>query len=293
MPALDELRQLIAHHAGGRGLRKVRVLDGVFLTWSDHPSEVVPAMSEPSVAIVAQGVKRTVLNGVRHDHAAGQYLVVSVDLPVSGQALAASGDEPFAVFSMTLTPQAVAPLLLDSGDSSAPQPFPALAVSTAGPQLLDPVVRLLRLVDCPRDRRVLEAGYRREILWRLLTGEHGALVRQIGRSAGTAGHIARAIRRIRQDYHAPLRVADLAALAGMSPSMFHRHFRAVTSMTPIQFQKRIRLREARVLLATEAANVTEAGYRVGYESPSQFSREYRREFGVSPSQDTGGRVPLG
>ncbi|GAA3570552.1 AraC family transcriptional regulator [Amycolatopsis ultiminotia] len=287
MHPLDELRHLVVRHAGGRGLRKVRVLDGVSVTCTDEPTELVPAMSEPSLAIVAQGVKRTVLNDVPYDYAAGQYLVVSVDLPVSGQALAASADEPFAVFSMALEPKALAPLLLETADSTTPQRFPGLATSTATPDLLDPVVRLLRLVDRPADRRVLESGCRREILWRLVTGEHGALVRQIGRAHGTAGHIARAIRRIRQEYAEPLRVADLAALAGMSPSMFHRHFRAVTSMTPIQYQKRIRLREARVLLATAAANVAEIGYRVGYESPSQFSREYRREFGVSPSHDTG------
>jgi transcriptional regulator GlxA family with amidase domain len=160
-----------------------------------------------------------------------------------------------------------------------------LAVSDATPELLDPIVRLLRLLDRPDDLRVLAPGLEREILWRLITGDQGALVRQIGLANGSLTHIARAIRWIREHYNEPLLVADLAALSGMSTSSFHRHFRAATSMTPIQFAKQIRLQEARALLMTQPANVAEIGYLVGYESPSQFSREYRRTFGVPPGRD--------
>lgn len=286
---LGELRTLVARHASGGGpVRKTRILDGVTVTRADRATRPVAAMSHPSLAVVAHGVKRTVLNGVPYDYRAGQYLVVSVDLPVTGQALEATEDAPFAVFGMTLRPAAIAPLLLETGHPGAagrPPAFRGLAVSDAGPELLDPVVRLLRLADHPDDLRVLAPGLEREILWRLITGEQGALVRQIGLADSGLAHVARTIRRIRAHYDEPLRVADLADLAGMSPSTFHRHFRAATSMTPLQFQKQIRLQEARTLLLTGRTAVAEVGHRVGYESPSQFSREYRRTYGTTPGRD--------
>jgi AraC-like DNA-binding protein len=242
-------------------------------------------MAEPSLAVVGQGVKRTVLNGVPYDYRAGQFLVVSVDLPVTGQALEASKDAPFVVFSMTLTAGAIAPLLLETAGGASTPSFSGLAVSDATPDLLDPIVRLLRTLDRPDDRRVLAPGIEREILWRLVSGEQGALVRQIGLADSNLAHIARTIRWIREHYAEQVLVGDLADLAGMSESTFHRHFRAATSMTPIQFQKQIRLQEARALLVAGPARVAEIGYLVGYESPSQFGREYRRTFGTSPGQD--------
>jgi AraC-like DNA-binding protein len=285
MDLLAELRLLIARHAGGAARHRATILDGVSITCVTEPTPPTAVMSEPSLAVVAEGVKRTVLNGVPFDYRAGQYLVVSLDLPVIGQALQATADEPFAVFTMKLKPAAIAPLLLETGTTAKPPAFSGLAISDATPELLDPIVRLLRLLDRPDDLRVLAPGLEREILWRLITGEQGALVRQIGLANSSLTHIARAIRWIREHYNEPLLVADLAALSGMSASSFHRHFRAATSMTPIQFAKQIRLQEARALLMTLPANVAEVGYLVGYESPSQFSREYRRTFGVTPGRD--------
>jgi AraC-like DNA-binding protein len=289
MDLLGELGMLIVRHAGGGAQRKTKIGDGVFISAVAEPTPPAAAMSEPSLAVVAQGVKRTVLNGVPYDYRAGQYLVVSLDLPVIGQALQASPDEPFAVFSMTLKPAAIAPLLLETVNTARPPAFSGLAVSNATPELLDPVVRLLRLLDRPDDLRVLAPGLEREILWRLVTGDQGALVRQIGLASSSLTHISRAIRWIREHYSEPLLVADLAELSSMSASSFHRHFRAATSMTPIQFQKQIRLQEARALLMTQPAHVAEIGYLVGYESPSQFSREYRRTFGTPPGQDAARR----
>ncbi|WP_328316842.1 AraC family transcriptional regulator [Streptomyces sp. NBC_00388] len=282
---LGELTALIVRHAGGTPVRKTKILDGVAITYADRPTLPVSAMSEPSLAVVCQGVKRTVLNGVPHDCRAGQYLVVPVDLPVTGQALEAGADEPFAVFSMTLDPAAIAPLLLETAPTGKRPALSGLAVSEATPGLLDPVVRLLRLLGRPDDLRVLAPGIEREILWRLITGDQGALVRQIGLANSSVARISRAIRWIRGHYDEPLRVADLAGLAHMSPSAFHRHFRAATSMTPVQFQKQIRLREARALLMAGPAEVAETGHRVGYGSPSQFSREYRKAFGAPPGRD--------
>lgn len=283
---LAELCTLIVAHTGGRGgPRKVTIFDGVTVTFVDEPTEPIAAMTEPSLAVVGQGVKRTVLNGTPYDYRAGQFLVVSLDLPVTGQALEASVDEPFVVFSMALRPSMIAPLLLETCSTARPPLFSGLAVSDATPALLDPIVRLLRLLGQPDDLRVVGPGLEREILWRLVTGEQGALVRQIGLAHSSLTHIARTIRWIREHYDEPLLIADLAAIAAMSPSSLHRHFRAATSMTPIQFQKQIRLQAARTLLITHASEVAEIGYRVGYESPPQFSRDYRRTFGAPPGQD--------
>jgi transcriptional regulator GlxA family with amidase domain len=160
-----------------------------------------------------------------------------------------------------------------------------LAVSDATPALLDAIARLLALLDAPDDAAALAAGVQREVIWRLITGPQGPTVRQIGLADSRLAHLARAIRWIRGHYDETLRVEQLAALATMSVSSFHRHFRAVTSMTPIQYQKEIRLHEARARLLADPGDVTGVGYAVGYDSPSQFSREYRRRFGVSPSRD--------
>ena len=152
-------------------------------------------------------------------------------------------------------------------------------------ELLDAVARMLRLLDHPTDAPVLAPLIEREILWRLLTGPQGGMVRQIGLADSGLSHVSRAIRWIRDNYAEPMRIDDLARLAGMSPSAFHRHFRAVTAMSPLQFQKRIRLQEARSLLLARPGDVAGVGHLVGYDSPSQFSREYRRLFGAPPGQD--------
>jgi len=284
---LAEFRTRIIAHLGGPGVQKAEVRDGMYIATVDEPTQPAAVMSEPSLAVVGQGMKRTVLNGTPYDYRAGQYLVVSLDLPVIGQARQASVDQPFVVFSMTLKPTLIAPLLLEATATAARRPpaFAGLAVSDATPELLDPIVRLLRLLGHPDDLRVLGPGLEREILWRLLSGEQGAVVRQIGLADSSLTHIARVIRWIREHYDQPLLIADLADVAGMSPSSLHRHFRAATSMTPIQYQKQIRLQAARTLLVSRPGEVAEIGYRVGYESPSQFSREYRKTFGAPPGRD--------
>jgi transcriptional regulator GlxA family with amidase domain len=189
---------------------------------------------------------------------------------------------------LTLRSTAIAALLLQTPaprwSRTAADPT-ALATGDAGPELLDAVARLLRLLESPTDAAVLAPLVEQEILWRLLTGPYGAVVRQIGLADSGLSHVDRAIRWIRDNYAEPARIADLARLAGMSPSAFHRHFRAVTAMSPLQFQKRIRLQEARSLLVANAGDVAGVGHLVGYDSPTQFSREYRRLFGAPPGQD--------
>ncbi len=281
---LDEIRDLIARHARPdlatpvAGLLLSRVAD----TEPDH------ALTEPLLVVMAQGGKRLLLGDRTFEYRAGQCLVVSADLPVTGHFLDAGPHTPALAMGMALRPDAIAPLLLDAPAarwSRPPTGLPTIATDTAGPDLLDATVRLLRLLDRPMDAGVLAPLIEREILWRLLTGPHGAMVRQIGLADSTLSHVSRAVRWIRAHYAEPLRIADLARLAGMSPSAFHRRFRDVTTLSPLQFQKRLRLQQARTLLIARAGDVAGVGHLVGYDSPTQFNREYRRLFGAPPGQD--------
>jgi AraC-like DNA-binding protein len=284
---LARLKKSITSHAGEG--QTATVLSGVSVVCSRTTTEPLCGIAEPTLALVAQGVKETTLNGRTFTYGPGQFLVVSVDLPVIGNITKGSAEEPFLAAVFALRPHMIAALLLETVTSGKPEPvdtMPAgIAVSDATPALLDATCRLLALLDTPRDAAALAAGVEREILWRLLTGPQGATVRQIGLADSQLAHMARAIRWIRGHYHETLRVEDLAALATMSVSSFHRHFRTVTSMTPIQFQKQIRLHEARALLLADPRDVTGVAFAVGYHSPSQFSREYRRLFGLPPSGD--------
>jgi AraC-like DNA-binding protein len=286
---LARLKQSISRHAGD-GLTPTP-LSGVSVVYSPTTGEPLCGIAEPTLAVVAQGVKETTVNGRTFTYGAGQFLVVSIDLPVTGRVTQARADEPFLAFALELRPQMVAALLLETATAvAAPPPVPegvpfGIAVSDASPALLDAIARLLALLDAPDDAAALAPGIEREVLWRLITGPQGATVRQIGLADSRLAHLTRAIRWIRGHYNETLRVEELAALATMSVSSFHRHFRAVTSMTPIQFQKEIRLHEARARLLAEPGDVTGVGFAVGYDSPSQFSREYRRMFGLPPSRD--------
>ena len=283
---LAELRALLDRHAGPDG---TTAIDGVLISKVERPNAPTASMSGTVLALIAQGAKRLALGDRVYDYRAGQYLVASVDLPVTGHFTEASPERPALGFGLSLSPTVIAELLLQSapGDlaRAGSRTPPGIAVSDASDELLDAVVRLLRLLDRPRDRAVLAPLVTREILWRLVTGDQGATVAQLGLADSGLAHVARAVRWIRDHYAQPFRVEDVARLSGMSLSAFYRNFQAATAMSPIQFQKQIRLQEARLLVAMQPDNVTGVGHRVGYDSPSQFSREYRRQFGVPPSQD--------
>ncbi|MFD0970664.1 AraC family transcriptional regulator [Plantactinospora endophytica] len=284
--ALDELRTLLARHARPD---QQTAIDGVLISKVDRPYPPSPSMSGTVLALIAQGAKRIALGDRVYEYRAGQYLIASVDLPITGHFTEAAPERPALGFGLTLRPATVAELLLQAAPGDLPPVGggapPGMAVSTAPDELVDAVVRLLRLLDRPRDLTVLAPLLKREILWRVITGEQGAAVRQLGLADSNLSHVARAVRWIRDHYTRSFRVEDVAQLAGMSGSAFYRNFQAVTAMSPIQFQKQIRLQQARLLLATHPNDVTGVGQRVGYDSPSQFSREYRRQFGVPPSQD--------
>lgn len=197
----------------------------------------------------------------------------------------AGPDDPFVVFSLSLRPALIAGLLLDTRAVAAPRGFTGLAVSDAMPELIDSVVRLMRLLDDPADLAVLGQAYEREIVWRLLKGPQGGIVRQIGTADSSVALISRSLAWMREHPAEQISISDLARLSGMSVSSFHRHFRAATSMTPLQWHKALRLREARTRLLTGGASIATIAYAVGYGSASQFSREYRRAFGTPPGAD--------
>jgi AraC-like DNA-binding protein len=282
MEPLAELRSLISAHCGSH----LTPLPGLRLVASAAPTPPVNVVSEPAFAVVAQGGKRAVLGDKLFDYSAGQYLVVSVDLPIVSHVVRASPEEPYLAFRLNLRPEAIATLLLEAslGELSVSEPA-GMAVSDAPAELLDSIIRLIRLIDRPGDAAVLGPMLEREILWRLLTGEQGAMVRQIGLIDSRLSQIGRAIRWIRTHYAEILKIEDLAGAAGMSPSTFYRNFRAVTAMSPVQYQKQIRLLEARARLFAKTGDVAAVGFDVGYDSPSQFSREYSRMFGASPGRD--------
>ncbi|MEU4539930.1 AraC family transcriptional regulator [Streptosporangium sp. NPDC023825] len=288
MRHLEELRDRIARLAAG-GPRPLGI-EGITVFSTGHVTEPLGTVTTPMFALVAQGAKRSVLNDRVFDYRAGQYLVVTVDLPLTSQITRATPSEPFLGFGLPLRPAIIAQLLLEAGPSvvRSRRPSdegPGIATSDADDRLLDAVVRLLRLLDEPPDIPILAPGVRREIHWRLLNGSQADLVRQIGLADSRMTLVARAIGWIRARYDEVIRIDDLAGEVGVSVSSLNRHFRAVTAMSPLQYQKQLRLQRARLQLIAAPHDVAAIGYAVGYDSPSQFSREYRRMFGVPPGQD--------
>lgn len=283
---LDELPELLARHARP-DLRTP--IDDVVIFRADRPAPPTPTTYGKVMALIGQGVKRCALGETVYEYRAGQYLIASVDLPVTGHFTQASPQCPGLGVGLTLQPDAVADVLFHADPADLPDiasdPPPGLAVSTAPFELVDAVVRLLRLLDRPRDIAMLAPLIKREILWRLVTSEQGAIVRQLGLPDSSLSHVGRAVRWIRDNYREPFTVEDAAQQAGMSVSTFHRNFQTVTSMSPIQFRKQIRLQQARLLLAADPLSIARVSRSVGYDSPAQFSRDYRRQFGTPPSLD--------
>ncbi|GHJ38063.1 AraC family transcriptional regulator [Streptomyces sp. TS71-3] len=284
---LGELRALIAAHARPDLTTPV---EGLLLSRVET-SEPDHSLTDPLLVVMAQGAKHLMLGAQAYEYRAGQCLVVTTGLPVTGNFVGAAPEHPALGLGLVLRPAAIAPLLLQAppdraaGASRPATGLPAIATGQAEPDLLDAVTRLVRLLDHPADAPVLAPMIEREILWRLLTGPYGGMVRQIGLADSNLTHVSRAIGWIRENYAEPVRIEDLASLAAMSTSAFHRHFRAVTTLSPLQFVKQIRLQEARSLLVARADDVAGVGHLVGYDNPSQFTREYRRLFGAPPGRD--------
>jgi AraC-like DNA-binding protein len=281
---LARLRSLLARQASTDGVHNT-VIPELRLYRSSSPSDFAAVVYEPSLCIVAQGAKVVLLAGEEYRYDSAHSLLVSVDLPVSARVIEASSRLPCLMVRISFDLGVVGELLADGLNGTPGRPARALGLSTVDPQLLDAVSRLVTLLDSPPDIGPLAPLVLREITYRVLTGPHGSQLRQIASTGGPTQRIVRAIRWLKDHFADPLRVESLAKQVRLSPSAFHFHFKAVTAMSPLQYQKRLRLQEARRLMLGASLDAAEAAFRVGYESPSQFSREYRRLFGAPPRQD--------
>jgi AraC-like DNA-binding protein len=282
---LDRLAAAVGRHTAADGVYHTAV-PGLMLARRSARSDLAVAVYEPCLCVVAQGAKEVILEGEAYRYDPAHSLLVSVDLPVAARVVEASPERPCLVVRIAVNPAVVGELLADA--AVAPPPGPpqrGLAVTPVEPPLLDAVARFVALLDSSRDIAPLAPLVLREITYRVLTGPQGSRLRQIAAAGAPAQRITRAIRWLKDHYADPLRVEALARQVGMSPSAFHLHFKSVTGLSPLQYQKRLRLQEARRLMLGERRDAAEAAFRVGYESASQFSREYRRLFGAPPRQD--------
>lgn len=288
---------MVARHADTK--ISMTAIPGVEVCRTSEASTEAAASSGTIFALSAQGAKRLSIGGTIHDYRPGQYLVAAIDLPVSGRFTDISPEQPALSFGLRLRPEVVAELMLSSAAAEFTRPArresspPAIAVGTSSERLLDATVRMLRLLDQPRDIPLLAPMIEREILWLIMTDAQGATVRQLGLADSSLSRIRRVVQWMRERYAEPMRVEDLAQLASLSPSAFHRTFHAVTAMSPIQYQKTVRLHQARLRLRANPGDVAGTAFAVGYESPSQFSREYRRHFGTPPSRDAAWPLEIG
>lgn len=265
----------------------VEPLPGISLARRSAPQEPLHGLFKPTLCVIAQGSKEVLLGESRYRYDPLHYLLVTVDLPTVTQVLEASKEQPYLSFSMELSPTLVSSVMIELGYTADPNPTPvkAIDVSPLDAHLLDAVVRLVRSIDSPNEARILTPLISREIIYRLLTGDQAGQLRHLALLGGYASDIAKAVAWLRQNFDQPIRVEELARELGMSVSGFHRHFKAVTAMSPLQFQKQLRLLEARRLMLGEDLDAASAAYRVGYNDASHFNREYKIVFGDPPMRD--------
>ncbi|MBK1837205.1 AraC family transcriptional regulator [Azospirillum sp. YIM B02556] len=271
----------------GDGVHETRI-PRLAVIRASSPTERLHTVYEPSVCFVAQGAKRSIAGDRILEYRAGQYLAVSLDLPAIGQVTEASAESPYLCFRLTLDPVLLSGLILEAGLKAPPSHIDqglGLTTSLATPDMIDAAARMARLLETPDAIPVLAPLVERELLYRLLTADHGALLHRIATGESHTAQIGRAVKWIKDNFREPLRIEAVAAKANMSPSAFHQHFKDITALSPLQYQKQLRLQEARRLILANLADAASAGFAVGYGSPSQFSREYARLFGLPPIRD--------
>ena len=259
----------------------------LMLRRASSPTELGHGVSYPSFCVIAQGSKEILLGDHRYRYDPAHYLIATTALPIASRIAEASPERPYLGLVLKLDPTLVGSVLVEAGHF-APRSHSAVTAIDVSPLdagLLDAVVRLVRLLDSPTEARFLAPLVTREIVYRLLMGEQGGRLGQIAALGGHTHRIAEAVEWLRKDFDQPLRIEDIARELGMSVSGFHHHFRALTAMSPLQFQKQLRLQEARRLMLGEGLDAASAGYRVGYGNASHFTREYKRLFGAPPMRD--------
>ncbi|MBT2722627.1 AraC family transcriptional regulator [Bacillus sp. ISL-46] len=281
-----ELTKIIEGHIGQDGSHMTAIPS---LFFSRYSNETGPnyGVYKPSLCIVVQGMKEVLLSQERFQYGPADYLVASVKLPITGQVTEASFQVPYLALKIEFTASQILEVLRESemGVDKKENAKRGMYVSKIEPFLLDAVTRLARLLDNPKDIPVLAPLIMKEIIYRVLQGEHGGMLKQIAIEGSSANQISDVIEYIMNNYGKSFKIEELAEIANMSVSSLHRHFKEVTAMSPIQFQKQLRLQEARSLLLSESADAADVAFRVGYDSPSQFSREYSRMFGLPPKED--------
>jgi AraC-like DNA-binding protein len=285
----EELCALVHKFSDGEGIHRTAI-DGVQCIKLSEPHMQLPSVYQPSICVIVQGAKQVLLENEIYRYAPPQFLAVSVDLPLVGQVLQADSAKPYLCLAIDIDARTIADLISQSGDLSwsRAETSRGLFVGEVDETLQESVLRLARLLETPRDVAVLAPLMLRELHYRILTGGYGRAIAQLALPGSNTHKIGQIIRRIKAKLAEPLSVEELASLANMSPSSFHQHFKAVTAMSPLQYQKRLRLTEARHILLAEKADAASTAYRVGYQSVSQFSREYARMFGAPPKRDVEG-----
>ena len=284
--ALEALGKSLARWTE-QGDQPMTAIPGLSLSRRDAPTQPTSHMYEPIICLIAQGAKRVLLGDDTYVFDAHHFLITSLDLPTVVQIIQASREKPYLSLRLKLDQREIAQLMADSQlpPPRAQQSSRGMAIGEVTLPLLSACQRLIDLLAAPQDIPILAPIIQREIMYRLLVGDQGARLRQIASTGSQSQQIAQAIEWLKRHYTLPLRIEDLAAHVHMSPSTFHHHFRALTAMSPLQYQKWLRLNEARRLMLTERLDATTAAFEVGYASPSQFSREYRRVFGAPPLRD--------
>jgi AraC-like DNA-binding protein len=262
-------------------------LKGLRLHRESSSKELVHSVSNPAFCVIAQGSKEVFLGDTRYQYDPMHYLLATAELPIVSHVIEASQERPYLSLSVRLDPTLVGSVMVEAGhvSSLSHANVRAINVSPLDASLLDAVVRLVRLLDTPAEASFLMPLITREIVYRLLKGEQGERLRHIALQGSHTHRITRAIQQLRKELDQPLQIDDMAQELGMSVSSFHHHFKAVTAMSPLQFQKQIRLQEARQLMLGEGLDASSAGYRVGYNDASHFNREYKRLFGLPPLRD--------
>jgi AraC-like DNA-binding protein len=283
---LQELAMLTDKYSSGEGVHATAV-NGVFCIRLSATNMKLPSVYQPSICVILQGAKQVLLEEEIYRYAPPQFLAVSVDLPLLGQVTEASPKKPYLCLQIELDPRQIGELIAQSAAAVGSRDHTArgLFIGTLDGATQEAVLRIARLLETPGDIPMLAPMMLRELHYRLLRSDHGAAIAQMAIAGSNTHKIGQTLRKIKTHLASPIRVEELAAIANMSPSSFHQHFKAVTAMSPLQYQKRLRLTEARRILLSESVDAASTAYRVGYQSVSQFSREYARMFGAPPIRD--------
>lgn len=280
----EAIRRYTELHADAAGVARTSVR-GLHLVRTTSTGELRHAIERPLICLVVQGAKQVTMGSRTLTFNAGDSMLLTADAPTVSQITQASGGAPYLALALDLDAAVIAALCAEM-KAAAVDVGPTLRFQPTDAEVADAALRMVTLLERPASIPVLQAQLVREMHYWLLAGRHGLAIRQLGSPESQARRIARAVEILRRDFSSPIAVAQLAAAARMSPSTFHKHFRSVTSLSPLQFQKQLRLIEARRLMLAKGLKPSVAAYEVGYESVPQFTREYRRQFGLPPGRET-------